>query len=146
MCQYNISLISWYKTDSLTSLVKFRGLLYMARSNQSSLKQFPSVSLCFECMTGCVLLSAETCVEQTPSSTASSFSDNVSSINIWGALKVSMSALHCPATRGDLQPHRCVRFVCVCLSGYAWGGRWGGDGVVNWRSLQQNHSRVGGIL
>lgn len=74
------------------------GLLYMARNYQSSVKQFLLESLCFDCMTGCVLLSAETCVEQTPSSTASSLSDNVSSINIWGALKVSMSALYCPAS------------------------------------------------
>lgn len=120
-----------------------RELLYMARNIQSSMKQPPPVSLCFECMTGCLLLSAETCVEQTPSSSASSFSDNVSSINIWGALKVSMSALHCPAPWGDLQAHRRVWFVCT------WGGMSlmeSCTGDLNWQSFQENYSSIKGIV
>lgn len=76
------------------------------------------VSLCLEYMTGCVLLIAETCVEQTPSSTAGSFPDNVSTINIWRALKVSMSVLHCPV------PHRGSTHSQVCVVWFAWFVRW----------------------
>ena len=55
--------ISWAVIMDNKELFKFRGLLYMASNNQSSLQHVPSVSLCFEYMTGCVLLSAETCAE-----------------------------------------------------------------------------------
>lgn len=108
----------------------------MARNYQSSM-QFLSISLCFECMTGCVLLSAEACVEQTPSSTASSFSDNVSSINMWGALKVSMSALHCPAMRESAGPQESV--ACEL-------DRELYEGVLNWQSLQESYSSIRRIL